>query len=99
MSRGIWRRSGWTFWWGFLALGERARIWALYGDGLRPMQRGLERSFERARNGRASAVNRPEVAAIHDGRKWIKYHWDHTGLLRPMERGPPGLKAGSCPNF
>lgn len=63
------------------------------------MQRGLERSFERARNGRASAVNRPEVAAIHDGRKWITYNWDHTGLLRPIERGPPGLRAGSCPNF
>ncbi|BAQ70022.1 hypothetical protein NHU_02875 [Rhodovulum sulfidophilum] len=73
-------------------MGERARIWALYGDGLRPMQRGLERSFERARKGRTAAVNRPEVAAIQDWRKWITYHWDHTGLLRPIERGPESRK-------
>lgn len=63
------------------------------------MQRGLERSFERARKGRATAVKMPAVAAIHHWRKWITYHWDHTGLLRPMERGPPGRRAGSCPNF
>ncbi|OLS52446.1 hypothetical protein BV392_10830 [Rhodovulum sulfidophilum] len=55
----------------FLALGERARIWALYGDGLRPMQRGLERSFERARKERATA-DRPGIAAIHDWRKRLK---------------------------
>ncbi|NDK34913.1 hypothetical protein [Rhodovulum sulfidophilum] len=63
------------------------------------MQRGLERSFERARKGQTAAVNRPEVAAIHDWRERMKYHWNHTGLLRPIERGPPGLRAGSCPNF
>ncbi|MBL3585884.1 hypothetical protein JMM61_10900 [Rhodovulum sulfidophilum] len=63
------------------------------------MQRGLERSFEHARKGRASAVKMPAVAAIHDWRERMKYHCDHTGLLRPIERGPPGRRAGSCPNF
>ncbi|MCE8439870.1 hypothetical protein [Rhodovulum sulfidophilum] len=53
-------------------MGKRARIWALYGDGLRPMQRGLERSFERARKGRTAAVNTPEVAAIQYWRKRLK---------------------------
>ncbi|MBL3597187.1 hypothetical protein JMM63_16715 [Rhodovulum sulfidophilum] len=80
-------------------MGERAWSCALYGDGFLPTRRGLERSFERARKGRTAAVHRPDVAAIHDWRKWITYHWDHIGLLRPMERGPPGRRAGSCPNF
>ncbi|MBL3553575.1 hypothetical protein JMM51_15365 [Rhodovulum sulfidophilum] len=43
------------------------------------MQRGLERSFERARKGRATAVKRPEVAAIHDWRKRLKYRWITRG--------------------
>ncbi|RBO55078.1 hypothetical protein DSD19_01150 [Rhodovulum sp. BSW8] len=76
-----------------LGLRERARSWALYGDGFRPMRRGLQRTFDRARKGRAAAAEAPEVAVIHDWRKRVKYHWYHTRLLRPIERGPLGRRA------
>jgi len=67
-----------------LALRGRVAGWSLDRKGFKALRGGLEKTFARARHGRAAAAGTPEMAVIHDWRKRVKYHWYHTRLLRPL---------------
>ncbi|WP_414898205.1 CHAD domain-containing protein [Rhodovulum sp. YEN HP10] len=76
-----------------VALRERARSWTLYGHGFRPLRRGLERTFARAKSGQRAAARSPKDAQLHDWRKRVRYHGFHTRLMRPL--GPERLRRRS----
>lgn len=77
-----------------LALRARVGDWRLKRDGFAAIRAGLEKTFERAREGRRAAAERSDVAIIHDWRKRVKYHWYHTRLLTPLDPGMLERRAG-----
>ncbi|MFW5655749.1 MAG: CHAD domain-containing protein [Roseicyclus sp.] len=62
----------------------RAAGWRLEADGFDAVSGGLGRTYARARSRMQDAWAAPDVAAMHEWRKRVKYHWYHARLLREI---------------
>lgn len=63
---------------------QRASRWKINRNGFSAIKGGLEQTYERGRQGFAVAYRQPTNENFHEWRKRVKYHWDHTRLLRPI---------------
>ncbi len=63
---------------------QRSRKWTLDADGWGAMEDGLKRSYSRAHAAADTVRRHPDVAAWHELRRHIKYHWYHTRLLEKI---------------
>jgi CHAD domain-containing protein len=76
------------------ALGQSlARVdeWPLNGHGWKLVGSGLVRTYSRGRRALAAACREPTTEALHDWRRFAKYHWYHLRLLE--NAWPPILHA------
>ncbi|MCC6679394.1 MAG: CHAD domain-containing protein [Phycisphaeraceae bacterium] len=65
---------------------QRVEHWQLNAEGFDAVHGGLTRTYRRARSGMSVALEEPSVETLHEWRKWVKYHWYHSRLLRPLWR-------------
>jgi CHAD domain-containing protein len=70
---------------------ERIDRWQLDGDGFEVLAGGFRRSYRRAREAMAEAVDDPSTATWHEWRKRAKDHRYHLELLQPAWK--PVIKA------
>ncbi len=65
---------------------QRVEHWQLSEEGFEAVRGGFTRTYRRARTGMSIAIDEPSVETLHEWRQWVKYHWYHTRLLRPLWR-------------
>ena len=67
---------------------QRARMrvddWSLQRGGWKALEGGLAQVYIRGCKGFERAYMQREGEAFHEWRKWVKYFWYHTQLLRPI---------------
>lgn len=79
-----------------LALEWRSCDWALDADGTDALQRGLQRTYRRARHAMREAQQTPTPERMHAWRKRCKDHWYHARLFRPVWVRPMQAHAGAA---
>ena len=70
---------------------ERALRWKLDADGWAAISPGLVKTYRLARKVIAELDHDEDGQCHHRLRRWMKYHYHHCQLLRPI--GPSGMKA------
>ncbi len=63
---------------------ERAARWKLSGEESEVVLGGFQQTYARARETLRHAQDRPTSEALHQWRKWVKYHWYHVRLLQKI---------------
>ena len=58
--------------------------WRLDDQGFAALQRGLSRTYRRARKAQRASYAIPTAEQFHEWRKRVKYHWYHLRLLREL---------------
>ena len=68
----------------------RLRIlgWRLEEEGFAALDRGLSRTYRRARRAQRASYRTPSPEQFHEWRKRVKYHWYQLRLLRQLWPGP-----------
>ncbi|MEJ2469991.1 MAG: CHAD domain-containing protein [Desulfuromonadales bacterium] len=59
----------------------RLKAWPLKEEGFDLLQDGLNKTYGRGRRAMTSAYESTTVAAFHEWRKRVKYHWYHARIL------------------
>ena len=62
---------------------RRAESWPLEGDGSLAIRKGLHRTHRKGRDRLRSVQADPSPQRLHDWRKWVKYLWYQSRILRP----------------
>jgi len=58
--------------------------WRLDEDGFAALEKGLTRTYRRARKAQRLSYQTPTPERFHEWRKRVKYHWYHLRLLRDV---------------
>jgi CHAD domain-containing protein len=78
------------------ALEKRSHDWTLDADGVDAVQRGLRRSYRRARHAMRDARATPTPDCMHEWRKRAKDHWYHARLFEPIWEEPMQAHANAA---
>lgn len=63
---------------------SRAEQWSLDEEGWDALDRGIAKTYARARKAMRKAAKKPTGERHHEWRKRVKYHWHHTRLMRSL---------------
>jgi CHAD domain-containing protein len=68
----------------------RTRVpgWRLDADGFAAVEKGVARTYRRARKALDASYRDPTPERFHEWRKRVKYHWYHLRLLRELWPAP-----------
>lgn len=63
---------------------ERVDEWSLDERGFEAFEKGLKKTYDRARKAMKIAYRKPSSENFHEWRKRVKYHWYHIRLLQNL---------------